>query len=131
MRFKIMTVSQLAEYISSKIDPDNVTANPFIECNFAPVDPGIDDVDEKAANDMLGMPCWYGIKSIDAGFSSSDLILISDYYGGGCASMVSLWNGMNDFGEDAMTDGITECILDTLRHEYRADEETKLLVVEY
>ena len=42
--------------------------------------------------------------------------------------MVSLWNGMNDFGEDAMTEGIIECILDTLRHEERATEDTKLLV---
>ena len=40
----------------------------------------------------------------------------------------SLWDGMNDFGEDIMTDGITECVLDTLRSEYRADEDTKLLV---
>ena len=31
-------------------------------------------------------------------------------------------------GEDAMTDGIIACILDTLSCEYRADEDTKLIV---
>lgn len=124
----IMTVKELANYIVGKIDTGDVLKNPFPECDFAIIDSDIadliDDIEYYAINEASG---WYGIKRVEIGFESTDLILMSDYYGGGAAAMTDLWDDMAMYDIDP-AEMVMTCILQTLNMRETASEDTPLIV---
>jgi len=124
-RFAIMSVEKLAEFLVDHIDLENVKAKVFPDCDFANID--IDEEAEKrpledVRRDASG---WYGIKAVDAGFDSEDLIIISDYYGGGCAHMASIYSGEDR--ADAVR-AIKDTILYTLSIQEEVRADTALIV---
>ena len=57
---------------------------------------------------------WYGVKQVDLGFDSEDIILAADYYGGSFARIMQIYGGEE-------TDMIRSELLDMLS-EVMADE---------
>lgn len=124
-RYMLCTVRELSEWLASKIDSQNVLHYEVPNCDFSIVDP--DCIDEKdlsrVASAAMG---WYGIKEVNAGFDSDSLMLISDYYGGGCASMSTFFDSFDQFW--AASDAITDMILETLCCAESANKNTLLIV---
>lgn len=103
----LCTVSEFGEWLSEYIERNVLTGGKrFPDCDFAIVD-GVDATDLKETANKTGD--WYGIKAIDAGFDSDLLMLISDYYGGGCASMCTISQYDTEIAES-----IAEMVLDSL-----------------
>ena len=96
----IGTVSELAEKIAGMVF--DVRGNPVWTDEFHGVDFCVLDQDpteeELADLELLksGVSGWYGIKAVDTGFDSADLILFADYYGGGGPAFCSIWTDMPD-----------------------------------
>lgn len=126
--YAIMSVRELADVLAREIDMYNVIKNPFYGCDFAMIDPDIadeiDDIERYAKYETIG---WYGIKSVDPGFDSTDLLVISDRYGGGGAAMATLWNDMDAYDADP-AETIMTCILQTLNMCETAHEASMLIV---
>lgn len=93
--YYICTIDELAEVIVRQINLPDPGKSRFNPVNFALTD--YDDTyiarytPEEIASGAEG---WYGIRRIDTGFDDPDLMLCVDYYGGGCASFVHLFDGM-------------------------------------
>lgn len=89
------TVEELAEMVARRICQQNPGETQFNTVNFSLTDYDSTSVirytPEEVASDASG---WYGIRRIDAGFDDPDLMLCVDYYGGGCASFVHLFDGL-------------------------------------
>ena len=118
------TIAELATNLAERIDFDD-NCEPFAKCDFGII------TEADAAEDDLeyvrsGVNGWYGIKDIDTGFSSECLVLIADYYGGGCASMSQVW--ADDLGINYAAHDIEQMLLDTLNTQEVAKPETLLLV---
>lgn len=128
--YAIMSVRELANYIVSQIDLGNVLRKPFPECDFTIIDPDVadmvDDIEYYGMNEASG---WYGIKRVEIGFESTDLILMSDYYGGGAAEMVTLWEDMAAYDCDPV-ETVMMCLLSTLNIRETTDGKS-MLVVEF
>lgn len=122
----VCTVKQLAKYLSSQIDGKNVLKNKFPNCDFAIIDTDtFDDLENLRCNSSG----WYGIKAVDAGFDSCDLILISDYYGGSCAKICQIFDDMNEIlPNDNIESNIKRIVLNTLQYQESANENTYLIV---
>lgn len=85
----VCTVGELAQYLCSTIvnKGKNRRALGIETCDFCLTEDygkNIKTYTEMAAGG------WYGIKVMRPGFNSKCLILIADYYGGGCAAMCQL-----------------------------------------
>lgn len=66
---------------------------------------------------------WYGIKAVDAGFDSDQLMFVTDHYGGGCAAMGTV----GTYDEDIAT-AVAATVLDSLQVVENATLETLLFV---
>lgn len=127
VEMKILTVVALAEHIASQLDLEHILAKRFPACNF-----GIIDVDGKTDFNQeeleflqTGVSGWYGIKAVLTGFDSFDLVLIADYYGGSCAELAQLYDGISK--EDAVKE-ICRIIVGCLEVQECADRDTTLFV---
>ena len=126
---KVLTVRQLAEYLASKIDLECVMKTQFPDCDFGIIDTdGETEFDQEEMEFLHSGVCgWYGIKNVDTGFDSYVLVLIADYYGGSCAELTQIYDGISK--EDAENE-ICRIILNCLKHQEVADEST-MLVIEF
>lgn len=117
----LCTVEELGEWLAERVEKDVLTGEKnFPDCDFTIVDPEDSGSLNKMARNAGG---WYGIKAIDAGFDSNQLMLIADYYGGGCASMGTV----GEYDEEIAV-AITATILDALQTTESAEADTVLLV---
>lgn len=70
---------------------------------------------------------WYGLKKVDTGFSSGDMELVSNYYGGGAGAYTELYAGQD-------TVSVKNEILRLIKHPIESDEgdlnNAELLIVE-
>lgn len=126
----LCTISELSEFLASKIDGHNVLGNVFPDCDFSILDSDCDMENENLeyiASRANALRC--GVKAIDAGFDSDCLMLISDYYGDrcGCANMATFFDDCNRCY--SISDSILNLILDTL-HCFEAATKDTLLIVE-
>lgn len=96
-KLMLCTISELSEFLAGKINGHNVLANAFPDCDFSILDSDCDMDNESLECIVSGANAWYGVKAIDAGFGSDCLMLISDYYGGGCASMATFFDDYNQY----------------------------------
>lgn len=117
---KIASIKALAKLLASQIDEHAVLKSEFPACDFAIIDSDDSDNINDAARNASG---WYGIKAFDAGFDSVNLCLIADYYGGGCAELCQIFDGMENAAEE-----IEKTILNTLTYQEAANADTMLLV---
>ena len=126
---KVLTVRQLAEHIASQIDLEDVMKTEFPACDFGLIDTDGETVFDQEELEFLhsGVCGWYGIKNVDTGFDSYVLVLIADYYGGSCAELTQIYDGISL--KDAENE-ICRIILNSLKHQEEADETT-LMVVEF
>ena len=126
---KILTVRQLAEHIASQINLEDVMKTEFPACDFGLIDTDGETVFDQEELEFLhsGVCGWYGIKNVDTGFDSYVLVLIADYYGGSCAELTQIYDGISL--KDAENE-ICRIILNSLKHQEEADETT-LMVVEF
>lgn len=96
--YMIKTVDELAKYTVSDLNYDGIenlidNNHKFIDCDFCTIDQYSENV---SIREIVTYGCaWHGIKAIDIGFTSSDLDIATDYYGGGCLQTVSLNYEMN------------------------------------
>ena len=126
--YAIMSVGKLADVLAREIDMDDVIKNPFYGCDFAMIDPDIaDEIDDIERYAKCRTYEWYGIKSVDAGFNSTDLMVVSDHYGGGAAAVAILWQDMDAYDANP-AETIMTCILQTLNMCETAHEESMLIV---
>lgn len=126
---KVLTVRQLAEHIASQINLEDVMKTEFPTCDFGLIDTDGETVFDQEELEFLhsGVCGWYGIKNVDTGFDSYVLVLIADYYGGSCAELTQIYDGISL--KDAENE-ICRIILNSLKHQEEADETT-LMVVEF
>jgi len=126
---KVLTVRQLAEHIASQINLEDVMKTEFPACDFGLIDTDGETVFDQEELEFLhsGVCGWYGIKNVDTGFDSYVLVLIADYYGGSCAELTQIYDGISL--KDAENE-ICRIILNSLKHQEEADETT-LMVVEF
>lgn len=120
------TIFELAKYLV-----DNITINDdgeFIsipECDFC-------IIDDESTKHTLKELCskaegWYGLKVVNGGFNSDCLVVMSDYYGGGCANIAQIWN--DGFGpSDGTVQDLRQMIEDTLNERESANDDTVLLI---
>lgn len=125
-KLMLCTVSELSEFLAGKINGHNVLANAFPDCDFSILDSDCDMENESLECIVSGANAWYGVKAIDAGFGSDCLMLISDYYGGGCASMATFFDDCNQYY--SISDPIRDLILETLNCFETATNDTLLIV---
>lgn len=99
--YMVKSVRNLAAYVVSNLNYDGIRDltsddHNFIDCDFCT----IGDVEETESLEKIvkNSYSWHGIKKIDIGFSSSDLDIAVDYYGGGCLQTTSLNYNMSNIG---------------------------------
>ena len=116
------SISKLADHLSDNAYRENSTWH-FTDCDFTVIDgdSSLSDL-SKLKKNANG---WYGIKAVEAGFDSDALVLMSDYYGGNCASIVQLFDGEDV--EDKMQ-SIESAIIETLNINETVTPDTLLLV---
>ncbi len=120
----LCTVNELSDYLGNMAHECIREGSKFPNCDFAMIDSwNADRSLEELRDDNRG---WYGIKAIETGFGSADLILFSDYYGGGCASFCSIWKEIWCYQDESEV--IKKTILDTLRCCEIADGDSMLIV---
>ena len=123
-KLKLCSIQDLAKYYAGLILKDGKFNENIPGCDFAiadslvPEDASLEDIRDSSSG-------WYGMKKFDAGFDSTDLCLIADYYGGGCAVITQLFEGMDD---DDIADEIERIILGTFNVCESAHSDTELIV---
>lgn len=121
---KLCSIQELAKYYADLILNDGKFNENIPGCDFAiadslvPEGASLEDIRDSSSG-------WYGMKKFDAGFDSTDLCLIADYYGGGCAEITQLFEGMDD---DDIADEIERIILGTFNVCESAHRDTELIV---
>lgn len=119
-QWMLCTVKELGVWLAERAEKDVLTGEKnFPDFDFVIVDPEDGDSLSEMARKAGG---WYGIKAIDAGFDSNQLMLVADYYGGGCTSMGTV----GEYDEEIAA-AITAVILDTLQTTEGAEADTVLL----
>lgn len=89
------TVEELAELVARRICQPNPGETQFNTVNFSLTDYDSTSVSRYTPEELAsGAEGWYGIRRIDTGFDDPDLMLCVDYYGGGFASFVHLFDGL-------------------------------------
>ncbi len=78
----------------------------------------LDDIDACA---------WFGIRAITE-FNSSDLVIVCDYYGGGCAYLVSLYDGMS---QEEIEESITKAVQESTEMGGYMISEDEMIYVEW
>lgn len=120
-QWMLCTVEELGAWLAERIEKDVLTGEKnFPDCDFTITNQETGDSLHEMARNANG---WYGIKAIDAGFDSDQLMLVADYYGGGCASMGTV----GEYDEEIAAT-ITAVILDALQTIEKATADTLLLV---
>lgn len=125
---KVLTPKTLAEYLVSQLDLEDILGKKFPQCDYGIIDTdGETEFDQEELEFLHSGVCgWYGIKDIDAGFDSDVLVLIADYYGGSCAELTQLYDGI--FAEDAAKE-IARIIVDSMNvQEATVTNDTVLMV---
>lgn len=98
------TVRELAEYLATNISADDIRMKRFNSVDFSILDEIYTDEElEDLEFIASGANGWYGIHEVDCGFDSTDMVLVSDYYGGGSPQLASIW-------EEDTTDGLAKTI---------------------
>lgn len=120
------TVLGLAKYLRDNIVKDD--EGEFIsipECDFCIID---DDNAKYTLKELHSKAeGWYGLKVVNGGFNSDCLVVMSDYYGGGCANIAQIWN--DGFGpSDGTIQDLYQMIENTLNERESASYDTILLV---
>lgn len=117
----VCDISRFAEYLSDGIYQSNSEWH-FQDCDFTIIDRDTDltDLSRVRKVDACG---WYGIKALNPGFESGALVLMSDYYGGGCAALAQLF----DDGDEWMLK-IEKAIVETLSVQETVTSGTLLLI---
>lgn len=117
------TVLGLAKYLRDNIVKDD--DGEFIsipECDFCIIDN--DDAMKELHSKAEG---WYGLKVVNGGFNSGCLVVMSDYYGGGCANIAQIRNDGFAPAEGTVQD-LCQMIENTLNERELANYDTILLV---
>lgn len=120
----VCTIRELANELAKSIDRESVIDSRFTECDFSIID--IEDESDDLEYIKSGASGWYGIKKLEAGFDSSDLLLLCDYYGGGCPNLIQIWEGMDGAVEHSQS--ILDGLLGCLNVQETAKPETTLIV---
>jgi len=128
------TVAELARHIADSIDLSDVLRKRFIDCDFCTIDEeNVNYTCNKSGKNAkyslqsakVRAEMWYGIKAVDTGFNSTDLVLVADYYGGGSPAMAQIWTGMDTY--EGVAELVQKTILDTLNVQLTANADTMLL----
>lgn len=119
------TVAGLTKYLRDNIVVEDGDWIAVPECDFCIID---DDNVKYTLKEIHGKAeRWYGLKVVNGGFNSNDLVLMADYYGGGCAHIVQIWD--DGFGvSDHTIQDLTKLIVDTLCEQDVARYDTLLMV---
>ena len=115
-------IAGLAEYLSDSAYQSGKEWH-FQDCDFTVIDEDteLSDLNRVKKVEAAG---WYGIKAVNAGFESTALVLMSDYYGGNCASVAQLFY---DDGDNWKRE-IEKAIIATLSVQETVTPDTLLLV---
>ena len=127
---KVLTVRQLGEYIASLIDLNDVRNTKFPICDYGIIDTDGETVFDQEELEFLhsGVCGWYGIKDIDTGFDSINLVLVADYYGGCCTEIAQIYDGISL--DDAVKE-ITRIIVNSLNVQETGITEDTLLLADF
>lgn len=124
-KLMVCTIEELAEVLAKTVDNRDVSDSRFTDCDFCIVEG--EDLDRELVDIRRDASGWYGVKQIDAGFDSQDLVLVCDYYGGGCPCLVQVWSGMDDY-KDGIKAAILKAFLEMLNIQESARADTMVVV---
>lgn len=115
-------IARLTEYLADSAYQSGKEWH-FQDCDFTIIDEDTDlsDLNRVKKVEAAG---WYGIKAVNVGFESTALVLMSDYYGGNCASVAQLFY---DDGDNWKRE-IEKAIIATLSVQETVTPDTLLLV---
>lgn len=121
----VCTVKEFANFLSEGIDTSEPLDSVIRECDFAVLDDECTGCDiETVKAETFG---WYGVKVVpDLGFDTESLILIADYYGGGCEEFCSIWSGIDSFVDPA--ESILSMIISCVGRQEWVDDDSILFV---
>lgn len=127
---KVMTVRQVAEHIAGQINLEDVLKTEFPTCDYGLIDTDGETVFDQEELEFLhsGVCDWYGIKNVNTGFDPFVLVLIADYYGGGCAELAQIYDGISL--DDAVKE-ITRIVVDSLNVQETGVTEDTLLIADF
>lgn len=127
---KVMTVRQLAEHIAGQINLEDVLKTEFPTCDYGLIDTDGETVFDQEELEFLhsGVCGWYGIKNVNTGFDPFVLVLIADYYGGSCAELAQIYDGISL--DDAVKE-ITRIVVDSLNVQETGVTEDTLLIADF
>ncbi len=126
-KYTICTISEFSRILAKSVWDALCLDSDWHNYDFGLVEDLLDeepDADpEYVASGICG---WYGVKYVNTGF---DIVLVSDYYGGGCAEMCLFWDdGFGDAQIPHMAASIQDMILKTLGcQEYGFTPESLIL----
>lgn len=125
-KYTVMTRMELAEKLAAWLE-QNWRREPFPRVDFAILDGEGDSFTEEEIEDIKwNVSGWYGIKKApDLGFDSTELILIADYYGGGCLNICQFYDGIDGY---LLVQDLKTLIGNTLNVQETCPPETKLFV---
>ncbi len=114
-------IARLAEYLADNTYQSGEEWH-FADCDFSVIDEDTDlsDLNHVKKVDAAG---WYGIKAVNAGFESTALVLMSDYYGGNCVSVAQLFDDGDNWKRE-----IEKAIIETLSVQETVNPDTMLLI---
>lgn len=87
-KLALLTINDLCQLLADNLNYEYLNIKDFKNCDFAFADESYkeDYVDlETVKYNSTG---WYGIKAVDPGFDSEDLMIVAGYYGGQIAPKV-------------------------------------------
>ena len=121
---ELLTARELAAKLVMCLDLENVLKKPFRQCDFAIAVYVTDEHKEDLEFIKDSSTGWYGTKDLNTGFDSDNLILCTDYYGGGCARLIELFSGITE--EEAVHE-IEIMIHSSMSIQEIVHKETKLI----
>lgn len=125
-KLMLCTIKELAMLCTELLNAEHKLCTEFPVFDFAIVDSAEDEDLETVRLNARG---WYGLKKVNTHFDSKDdLLLVSDYYGGGCANTLFVVEGEQN---DTVAKAIEKMITNTLDVCEVIDSETKLIVEMY
>lgn len=94
-KYMFLTIGQFAGYLANNVFRSDLSPK-YIKFayDFALTSCSeFNDSEQDLENLKMSTSGWYGIKTVDCGFDSTDMVIAADYYGGGVAAIRNVYDG--------------------------------------
>ena len=81
-KLALLTINDLCQLLADNLDCEHLDIKDFKNCDFAFADECYVRNDVDLETIKYSSSGWYGIKAVDPGFDSDDIMIVAGYYGG-------------------------------------------------